>query len=281
MGSVDFSAYDISSFCFSVDDVIYRLKTELENAAAAKNACTGIVNDLSYRADRCLSSINSDLDLVNIVWSRNRSKLDSLQSKLSSLGTGEENASARSQVKSQIEAIESKNSALSNLEGRLYRMQSTIEDTVNKFQRYLYKVEKEYEVLAKLYTIAEKELAKIKYEAKKAEELAISIVNALSFNATIRYPEQERITLSYVGAMDRFADELSSKKVSMIRKKKEIVEEAYVLRQSLTDEISAMATETVSDMSSIDEEFNEFLDKAHAAFSRASNMLHAYEQIGE
>ncbi len=282
MASVDFSANDVTDFRYKLDDFISDLNSELDSARYAKEACCDIVSEIENEADKCIDSIISDLNQAEIVKSRNYRKLDDLKSKLSSLGTGEENASQRNSVKSQISAVENKIKAVDTIINTLWKMRSAIENTVDEYKRYLDKVKSNYDKLNKRCNEAQKSIERLKYDALKAEELAVEIVKELMFyQKTITFPEGERITVSDVGAINRFALALSNKKTLLLRNKKEITEAAYDLRESITDEISSVAVEVVSEMVTDAEEFGDFLGKTSAAFFRAGEMLYEYVDIGK
>lgn len=130
MGRVLFSVNIIDSFKNQVHDYFYGVTREIEKAESALNFCVGEINSQIEEAERMRSDAYSDYDLAWIISDRNYSKISSLKSQLSSLGTGEENAAQRKALQSKISGAESYNRALDGLKNRI----KSIEKSTNSMR---------------------------------------------------------------------------------------------------------------------------------------------------
>lgn len=280
MGKVLFSINIIDSFKNQVHDYFYQVKREVEKAESALSFCEGEINSQIEKAERMRSDAYSDYDLADIISDRNRSTISSLKSELSSLGTGEENASQRKAVQAKISGAEKYNNILDGIKNNIRSLIDKIDREVDELETCKARMEIAYHDLRSQGEVFFNVLGKIDFKIERAKAYAKEIVIALSFfDPEIRYPESVVVDIDDSSIIGEYYYGLDSAYNGCSENRKKVVSAAYNFKSQLTDETAETAAQAISSISAVSEVFENYLSNAKAAFKKAANYLASYESL--
>lgn len=280
MGRVLFSVNIIDSFKNQVHDYFYGVEKEIEKAEGALSFCTWEINSQIEKAERMRSEAYSDYELADIISDRNRSKISSLKSELSSLGTGEENAAQRKSVQSKISGAEKYNSILDGIRSNIRSLIDEIDREIDDLEACKARMEIAYHDLCSKGKAFFQILEKIDFTIECAKVYALNTVKALSFfDSEIRYPESIIVDIDDSSIIGEYYYGLDGAYNECCENRKKVVSKGYTFKSLLNDETTETAVQVISSISAASEAFENYLSNAKAAFKKAANYLASYESL--
>ena len=276
MGAVDFSKRDIEGFIDGVYQLRGKLQREREEAERVSSFVDSEVNRLLEKAEKCRSDMYSDYDFAGMVYRKNCSKIDSLRSEMSSLGTGEDTTGRREEIKREIGEIDSINRELSALQSSLNSKINSIESAKNSLSNSRDKVREAERRLHRLCVDAEGKLSEIEKKAKTAAGYADQIEKKLSFGDSCR---DGRICFSNTSTVKRFSEQTSEISALMTENGKQLTRAAVTMKDSLKAEVSTTAVRVSEELIHSNGVMHAYLDKISASFAEVARLLTAYENL--